>query len=55
MAHKNQARFTRITRLLGFGAMVIALLALARPPAALAGGFFPREIGTPDVGLASAG
>jgi long-chain fatty acid transport protein len=41
--------------LLGFGAIVLALLALTRPPAAFAGGFFLYELGTPDVGLASAG
>src|SRR5580700_9311352 len=55
MAHKNQRRFARISRLLGFGAIAVALLALARPPAALGGGFFLYELGTPDVGLASAG
>ena len=37
------------------GAIALALLALTRPPAALAGGFFLYELGTPDVGLASAG
>ncbi len=40
---------------LGFGVIAMALLALTRPPAAVAGGFFLYELGTPDVGLASAG
>jgi long-chain fatty acid transport protein len=55
MAHNNQTRFARIASLLGFGAIAMALLALIRPPAALAGGFFLYELGTPDVGLAGAG
>src|SRR5271170_3615551 len=55
MAHENQARFTRIQLLLGFSAIALALLTLALPAAAVAGGFFLYELGTPDVGLASAG
>lgn len=37
------------------GVLAISLLLLARPGLAVAGGFFLYEIGTPDVGLASAG
>jgi len=55
MTNKNQARLMGILRLLGFGAIALALLALIRPSAAFAGGFFLYELGTPDVGLASAG
>jgi long-chain fatty acid transport protein len=55
MAHNNQARFTRISRFLGLGAIAVALLALAWPQTVLAGGFFLYEVGTPDMGLASAG
>src|SRR5690242_874662 len=55
MSHGNEGRLTRISGLLGFGAVILTLLALIRPPIALAGGFFLYELGTPDVGLASAG
>jgi hypothetical protein len=46
MANENEARLTRISRLLGFSAIALALLALTRPPAALVGGFFLYELGT---------
>ncbi|MGO9062057.1 MAG: OmpP1/FadL family transporter [Candidatus Binataceae bacterium] len=55
MADKNHARFSRIVCLLGLGAVAVALFALTRPRPAFAGGFFLYELGTPDVGLASAG
>src|SRR5271170_4702010 len=55
MAHENQARFTRIQLLLGFSAIAFALLTMTPATRAFAGGFFLYELGTPDVGLASAG
>ncbi len=55
MVHENLARFIRIPLLLAFGAIALVILALTRPPAAFAGGFFLYELGTPDLGLASAG
>ncbi len=55
MAHKNQTRFTPIPLLLGIGAIALALLAITPTTTAFAGGFFLYELGTPDVGLASAG
>ncbi len=55
MTNENQARLTRKSHLLGFGAIALAFLVLTLPRAAFAGGFFLYELGTPDVGLASAG
>ena len=55
MAQKNQARLAPIPLLLGVGAIALALLAMTPPTTAFAGGFFLYELGTPDVGLASAG
>jgi hypothetical protein len=46
MSYTNQARLTRISRLLGFSAIALALLALTRAPAALVGGLFLYELGT---------
>ena len=54
-AYKNQTRYTPRPILLGLSPIALVLLALTRPPAAFAGGFFLYELGTPDVGLASAG
>src|SRR5579862_1347859 len=55
MARKNQQRLTAMPRWLGLGAITLILLVLVSPRVADAGGFFLYELGTPDVGLASAG
>src|SRR5215471_12982094 len=55
MRNRNRLGFVRRRNLLLCGALALSLAALARPRAASAGGFFLYEIGTPDVGLASAG
>ena len=54
MAHKNTRLLIAIMRMIGLSAGV-AILACVRPPSAVAAGFFLYELGTPDVGLASAG
>src|SRR5579875_1250733 len=48
-------QFVRTCSIVWFGALAISLLMTWRPGSALAGGFFLYEMGTPDVGLASAG
>lgn len=55
MSNWDQVAFVRIRYLLWCGAVVILAFLLLGPGAALAGGFFLYEVGTPDVGLASAG
>jgi len=55
MTYKNQAQSKSFSRPLWYSAIGLALVVLAQPVMAFAGGFFLYELGTPDVGLASAG
>ncbi len=55
MTNWGQVKFVKIRYLLWYGPVVILGLSLLGRGAALAGGFFLYEVGTPDMGLASAG
>src|SRR5215469_7488171 len=55
MGNRHQRQSARKLYLHWFVALAIPLLMLGRSGPAFAGGFFLYEIGTPDVGLASAG
>jgi long-chain fatty acid transport protein len=55
MNTKRQVRFVRMRCLFWHTTLSLSLLVLTRPGLGWAGGFFLYEVGTPDVGLASAG
>jgi long-chain fatty acid transport protein len=55
MTKELRIQLMRTRNLLWYSALAISLSIIWRPGLALAGGFFLYELGTPDVGLASAG